>query len=300
MLKMSINGILNVNKPEGKTSFQVVALLRRMVGETRVGHAGTLDPAATGVLPVCLGQATRIVQFLTDTDKAYLAEIELGVTTDTFDREGRVTCRLDTSGITVTQIEEALATFQGFIEQVPPRFSALKYQGKRYYELARAGILIEPKPRKIRITSIELVDLQPPFITISLECSKGTYVRSLAHDLGQCLGCGAHLKNLTRTRCGPFYIEDALSMSEIQDACQRGTWRDILYPVDTPLLSWSAVIVDKRDELEIRNGCSISLSEGVSHAGKYCRAYSPDGDFIAILRFISDKRLWHPEKVFSP
>ncbi|OGN91307.1 MAG: tRNA pseudouridine(55) synthase TruB, partial [Chloroflexi bacterium RBG_13_48_17] len=144
---MSIDGILNVNKPEGKTSFNVVAWLRRLTGEKHVGHAGTLDPIATGVLPICFGQATRVVQFLTECSKTYLAQIELGITTDTFDRQGKITGRGDPGGITVTQIEEALSSFQGIINQVPPAYSALKHQGKRYYELARAGVSIKLKAR---------------------------------------------------------------------------------------------------------------------------------------------------------
>ena len=297
--KMSIDGILNVNKPKGKTSFGVVAWSKRLTGEKHVGHAGTLDPLATGVLPICFGQGTRIVQFLIDTSKSYLAEIELGVTTDTFDSEGRVIQRADPRGVTMLQIEEALVAFRGIIEQVPPIYSALKYHGRRYYELARAGIRIKPKPRRVEISNLELVDCQLPIITVKAECSKGTYIRSLAHDLGQHLGYGAYLKSLIRLRCGPFLIEDALPIPQIEDAFQQGTWKELLHPVDSPLLNWRAVIVDKRDELAIRNGCSLPLGEGYSRLDEYCRAYSPDGHFIAVLRFVSEKKLWHPEKVFS-
>jgi tRNA pseudouridine55 synthase len=299
-MKMSIDGILNVNKPEGKTSFNVVAWLKRLTGEKHVGHAGTLDPIATGVLPICFGQATRVVQFLTESSKTYLAQIELGITTDTFDREGKIIERRDPSGITAAQVEEALSSFQGVIKQVPPAYSALKHQGKRYYELARAGVSIELKARQVEILSLELIDRQPPLITIKVDCSKGTYIRSLAHDLGQYLQCGAHLKNLTRLRCGTFNIEDALHLHQIEDAFQKGTWEEYLHPLDSPLSSWKTIIVDQRNELAIRNGCSLPLDEALLPQEKYCRAYNTDGHFIAVLRFISKKKLWHPEKVFHP
>jgi tRNA pseudouridine55 synthase len=295
---MSISGILNINKPEGKTSFNVVAWLRRATGEKRVGHAGTLDPIATGVLPVCFGQATRVIQFLVNSSKTYLAQIELGMDTDTFDREGKIIQRGDTSSITMNLVEKALTAFQGNIEQTPPIYSALKNHGRRCYELARAGISIKLKPRKVEINSIELISHQLPLITIKVECSKGTYIRCLAHDLGQYLGCGAYLKNLVRLRCGPFHIEDAIALSEIQDAFQQGIWEEFFHSIDTPLLSWKAIIVDKRNELAIRNGHSLPLSEIHVINEKYCRAYSYDGHFIAVLRFTPEKRFWHPERVF--
>lgn len=298
--KMSIDGILNVNKPEGKTSYNVVAWLKRLTREKHIGHAGTLDPIATGVLPICLGQATRITQFLTDSSKTYLAQVELGIITDTFDRQGEIIERRDPSSITVTQIEDALTNFQGVINQVPPIYSALKHQGRRYYELARAGIPIELKPRQVEISKLELVNFQPPLITINVDCSKGTYIRSLAHDLGQILGCGAHLQNLTRLRCGPFHIEDSLSLSQIEFAFHKGNWKKLIYPMDSPLSKWEAIIVDKVNELAIRNGRSLPLGEVLPSSEKYCRAYNLDGDLVAVLHFIPEKNLWHPEKVFSP
>ena len=297
---MSIDGILNVNKPESKTSFDAVAWLKRLTGEKHVGHAGTLDPIATGVLPICFGQATRVARFLTESSKAYLAQIELGVTTDTFDRQGKITERGDPSGITVTQVEEALTTFQGVIKQVPPVYSALKHQGRRCYELARAGIPIKLKPRQVEIINLELINCQLPLITINVECSKGTYIRSLAHDLGQCLRCGAHLKNLIRLRCGPFRIEDALYLPQIEDAFRKGTWEEFLHPLDSPLSNWKTIIVDKRNELAIINGCSLSLDETFLPPEKNCRAYNLNGYFIAVLNFIPEKKLWHPERVFRP
>ncbi len=297
---MDVDGILIVNKPGDRTSFNVVAWVRRLTGEKHVGHAGTLDPIATGVLPICLGQATRVAQFLADSNKVYLAQIELGTATDTFDREGKIIHHGDTSCITPTLIEKALTSFRGCIEQVPPIHSALKHRGRRCYELARAGIPIKLRPRQVEIINLKLVDYQPPLMTIHVECSKGTYIRSLAHDLGQNLGCGAHLKDLTRLRCGPFHIEDALSLPQIEDAIQQGNWKELLHPVDSPLFGWKAAIVSKRNELAIRNGLPLPLSETRPSSEKYCRAYNLDGYFIAVLQLNPEKRLWYPKKVFSP
>ncbi|MBN2462051.1 MAG: tRNA pseudouridine(55) synthase TruB [Dehalococcoidia bacterium] len=296
---MSIDGILNVNKPEGKTSFNIVARLKHLSGEKHVGHAGTLDPIATGVLPICFGQATRITQFLTDSSKTYLAQVELGVITDTFDRQGEIIERRDSSYITVPQIEEALTHFQGVINQVPPIYSALKRQGKRYYELARAGIPIKLKPRRVEILNLELLNCQSPLITINVDCSKGTYIRSLANDIGQYLGCGAHIKNLTRLRCGPFHIEDALSLPQIECAFHKDSWKELLQSVDSPLSNWKAIIVDKDNEIAIRNGRSLPLDKNSLSSDKFCRAYNLNGNFIAVLQFIPEKKSWHPYKVFS-
>lgn len=296
--RASINGILNINKPEGVTSFKVVSWLKRLTGEKRIGHAGTLDPIATGVLPCCLGQATRIIQFITDASKAYLAQIKLGVATDTFDREGQITHHGDANNVTIARVEEALAKFQGFIEQRPPAYSALKHNGKRYYELARAGLPTNPRPRRVEISRIELISYQTPFVTVKIECSKGTYIRSLAHDLGLKLGCYAHLSNLSRLRCGTFYIEDALTPVQIEDAGQQGSLESLLLPMDNPLLALQAVIVDKERESAIATGQSLSLDTNHLNADKYCRAYSLDGDFIAVLRFASETSRWHPKRVF--
>jgi len=188
-----VDGILNINKPAGMTSFRVVALVRRLSGERRVGHAGTLDPAATGVLPVCLGRATRVVKFLMDTTKTYRAEIELGIATDTGDASGQIVQKGDPFSISREALESALVSFCGSIRQTPPMYSAVKYQGKPLYRLARAGITVERKSRPARIYNLELVDWQPPVFTIEVACGKGTYIRTLASDLGQVLGCGAYL-----------------------------------------------------------------------------------------------------------
>jgi len=213
-----VNGILNVNKPKQKTSFDIVSMVRRLTGERRVGHAGTLDPEATGVLPVCLGQGTRIVQYLMDTEKGYRAVIELGVATDTYDASGEVVQRGEYSGISREQVEQALNSFVGTIQQIPPMYSALKHQGQPLYKLARSGITVERKSRTVIIHKLRIVDWQPPIVTIEVVCSKGTYIRSLAHDLGQILGCGANMKDLIRFQCGPFNIGNAVSIPQLEAA----------------------------------------------------------------------------------
>lgn len=298
--RMGVDGILNINKPEGQTSFGVIAWLKHLTGEKHLGHAGTLDPIATGVLPICFGQATRVAEFLAEGTKTYLAEIMLGSATDTFDREGKVTQRGDTSGISADDITRALDSFRGTIQQTPPVYSALKQGGKPYYQLARQGFRVNPRPRRVTILNIRLTSYNPPVITIEVECGKGTYIRSLAHELGQRLGCGAYLNNLTRLVCGPFSIEDAVTLPQFEATYQESTWRQLLHPIDSPLLGWKAVILDKQKEHAVRNGSPLVLPAQIEPGDTHCRAYNLEGNFIAILRFMADKGHWHPVKVFSP
>ncbi len=294
-----MDGILNINKPPGKTSFGVVAAVKRLSGERRAGHSGTLDPDATGVLPVCLGRGTRIVEFLMDATKTYRAEIELGVSTDTYDASGKITRRGDASGIDRAEVESALEAFRGPIRQTPPMYSAVKHRGQPLYKLARAGIEIERKSRTVTIHRLELLDWQPPSATVEVECSKGTYIRSLANDLGQALGCGAHLKSLVRTRCGIFDIKDAVSLAQLEEASRHGYWEHFVYPVDTVLQDYDAVVVDDVGEEAIKNGSPLALEQDSKSSPhqKYCRAYSADGRFLGILRYVPDKGIWQPKKV---
>jgi tRNA pseudouridine55 synthase len=296
-----MDGILNINKPAGKTSYTVVAMVKRLTGEKRVGHAGTLDPLATGVLPICLGQATRLVEYLVDTTKTYHAEIELGVSTDSYDMEGAVTQRGDASAVSLEQLEKALHAFRGVITQIPPMYSAVKHQGKPLYELARAGITVERKSRTAKIFSLEIKDWKNPLLTIAVTCGKGTYIRSLANDLGQALGCGATLKHLERSRCGIFDINESVTPEHFTEACQDGYWESLLYPMDSILSRWETVIVGEEKARAIRNGALISLAENKSLTvgSNYCRAYTWDGSLLGILHFDSEKKQWQPEKVFS-
>ena len=302
-----MNGILNINKPWGKTSFSVVSMVKRLSGERHVGHAGTLDPAATGVLPVCLGQATRVVEFLLEATKVYRAQIELGVATDTYDASGNITYKGDPSGVSREQLESALTAFCGLIEQIPPMYSAVKHQGKPLYQLARAGIKVERRSRLTKIYHLELIDWQPPVVTIEVVCGKGTYIRSLAHDLGQALGCGANLKSLVRLRCGVFDIKDAVSVLQLEDAFHYGYWQHLVYPMDIVLSHWTAMVVSEATAQAIRNGCPLALENGgypeqpslvLSSFDNHCRVYTADGCFLGVLRFNPERRHWQPEKVF--
>ena len=313
MPEATINGILNIDKPRGMTSFGVVARIRRLTGVRRVGHAGTLDPEASGVLPVCLGQGTRVIEFLMDTVKSYRARVVLGTVTDTYDAEGRVVERKDPSGISRKQVEDALGAFHGTIDQTPPMYSALKHEGKRLYDLARAGIEVERPSRPVMVYQIEISQWQMPEFTLEVSCGKGTYIRSLAHDLGQVLGCGAYLKDLVRTRCGIFSLEDTVTIEQLEEAVAGDCLRQMVYPVDSVLSEWAAVIVDGETEQRLRNGQSLPLElnpeEGKDTPSQpsgavravtdnYCRAYNLDGCFVGVLRFSSESGLWHPEKVF--
>jgi len=292
-----VDGILNINKPLGKTSFSIVSVVKRLSGESRVGHGGTLDPAASGVLPVCLGQGTRVIEFLLNAPKAYRAEIEFGVVTDTDDATGKIVSRGNPSGVSRRKLLSALKSFRGLISQTPPMYSAVKHGGKPLYKLARQGIEVERKSRLRRIYSLELTSWQPPLATIEVECERGTYIRSLAHDLGQLLGCGAHLKNLLRLRCGSFSLEDAVSLSQLEDGFRYGYWQELIYPIDFVLLHWAAVVVDNVAEENIRKGRPLVL-DGDDSSGDRCRAYNRDGSFLAVLKFNSETGQWQPEKVF--
>jgi len=293
---LAIDGILNIDKPLGLTSFQVVARVKRLTGLRRVGHGGALDPLATGVLPVCLGQGTRVAEFFMLATKTYRAQIELGITTDTYDAAGKVLQRINPSDINRQLLEQGLAQFQGWLEQIPPMYSALRHQGKRLYELARAGQEVARQPRKIHISQMELVDCQLPLFTIEVDCSKGTYIRSLAHDLGQTLGCGAYLKNLVRLRCGTFNLQDAISLTSFEELVRQGEWLRILHPIDAVLSLLKAVTVDETGQHDIEQGRSLALEIGLDQ--ELCRAYSKDGHFLALLHLQKESGLWHPDKVF--
>ena len=289
------------------TSFEVVAAVKRLTGERHTGHAGTLDPAATGVLPVCLGKSTRVVEYLMDATKTYQAQIELGVTTDTYDAAGKILKTADASSVTFTQIESVLSQFRGNIQQVPPAYSALKQHGRPLYSYARAGVAVTPKSREVTIHEITVLDWQPQIITLRVVCSKGTYIRSLAHDIGEKLGCGAHLKSLVREKYGPFDIKEAVSVRQLEEICRGGTLESILYPIDTVLTHMQAVVLNEDYARIVINGGSLALPEILKPAqssmlearsSMYCRAYSAGGSLIAVLHYHPETEKWHPEKVF--
>lgn len=228
--------------------------------------------------------------------KTYVAEITLGISTNTYDREGTAIHRKDPSYVTRNQIDGLLPTLTGTIMQKPPAFSALKRQGKRLYELAREGLEVETDAREVTIYRIELLDWNPPFIIIEVECGKGTYIRSIAHDIGESLGCGGHISQLTRTRYGPFDIKDSIDLQQLENAFSNERWRELLYPMDIAIGDWMMLTIDEEQELAILNGRSIPYS--VDCIETRCRAYSSNGRFLAILRYLPDKAVWQPEKVF--
>ena len=301
MNKAKYDGILNIDKPYGITSMEVVRRLKRASGQKRVGHGGTLDPIATGVIAVCFGQATRMMDNLINGTKGYRAEVELGIVTDTYDALGETTKTGDASGVTMADIEKAITGFLGVIDQVPPMYSALKKDGKRLYELARQGVEIERDARSVVIHDIKIVKWNSPVVTIEVYCGRGFYMRSLAYDLGEALGCGGHMKSLIRLRSGFFLLETSLSLEEAEQRLQEGEWQDILYSPDAVLTSMMAVVVGKQTEELIRNGRSLPLSLRIpkGNADDNCRAYSVDGRFLAILISDGATGQWRPDKVFA-
>ena len=299
--KPAIDGILNIDKPYGITSMDVVRRVKRASRQRRVGHAGTLDPVATGVIPVCLGQATRLMEDLINGSKTYRADVELGASTNTYDALGDITAHSDASAVSRADVEHSLQAFIGDIMQTPPMYSALKRDGKRLYELARAGVQVELEPRPVTVHAIDLQDWTPPIATIQVRCGRGFYMRSLAHDLGQALGCGGYLKTLERLHCGGFSIADSVSLEEIEERFADGSWQDAAHAPDAPLLSLPAVILGKPNEDMIRNGRSIDRppADTPPADGERSRAYTADGRFLATLLYDAPLRQWRPEKVFA-
>jgi tRNA pseudouridine55 synthase len=297
-----VDGILNVNKPAGWTSFDVVAFVRRHSGVKRVGHAGTLDPSAEGVLVVCLGQATRILEYLLDAGKSYRARIRLGVTTDTYDADGAVVRTADASAVTCEAVEQALDAFRGRIRQRPPMFSAIKRQGTALYRHARAGREVELEERDVEVYRLDLVQFEPPVLTLEVDCGRGFYVRSLANDLGARLGCGAHLEGLLRTAVGPFRIESTIEIEKLRAAFIDGTWPEFVLPADSVLLDWHAAILAEESVENVCFGRALDLTPvdeprmRTLAAGTLCRAYSLDGRLVALLRYGGDS-VWEPSKV---
>ncbi|MCW5851378.1 MAG: tRNA pseudouridine(55) synthase TruB [Anaerolineae bacterium] len=294
-----LSGIFNVDKPAGMTSHDVVAAIRRAGKERRVGHAGTLDPMATGVLLVGVGSATRIIEYLMEGTKVYEGTVRLGLTTTTYDIEGEVTAQAApeaVAAVTREAIEAALAPFRGQIQQVPPMYSALKREGRPLYELAREGIEVEREPRSVEISQLDLVTWNPPEATLRATVSKGTYIRSLAHDLGQALGVGGTLSALRRLAVGSFTVADAEPLDTLVEALEGQYWTQFIHPLDDALLHFDACVVDGATETAIRQGRQVAVS-CEAHTTTL-RAYNLQGDFIGLLKLDEWTKLWQPDKVF--
>lgn len=242
-IKPDVHGVLNINKPAGMTSHDVVDAVRKILGVQRVGHTGTLDPQATGVLPLCVGRATRIAQYLTQADKEYVMTLRLGMTTDTLDATGRETGRVEDVRVKREDLLAMLPRFIGEIQQVPPIYSAKKYQGERLYKLARRGEAVERKPVAVRVHALEMLEFSPPFVRLRTICSKGTYARSLCDDIGRALGCGGHLHALTRTRSGRFTLDGVVTLPELEAKTREGRLGEVLMSIAEALAHLPAVRV---------------------------------------------------------
>lgn len=286
-------GLLLVDKPIGPTSHKVVSIVRNGTQIRKVGHAGTLDPRASGLLVLCLGPATRLSEFLSVSDKQYQAQIRFGEATETYDAEGEFTIQ---SGSVPSRegIEQALSGFRGEIEQVPPPYSAIKVQGRKAYEIAREGGEVELDPRQVTIHQFEVLDYSPPELTVVVECSAGTYIRSLANDLGLALNTGAHLTGLRRLRAGPFKISEAVPLGMLESAMADGSWRSYMRPALDALPELEIVELNDEQLQRVQNGMRI---ERGSQQGELARAVDSEGELIAVLESVEDGTLWHPRKV---
>ncbi len=287
-----VSGLLIINKPKGLTSHDVVAQIRRITGQRKAGHTGTLDPMATGVLVVCLGQATRLIEYIVAARKQYRAVIRFGVTTDTLDADGQVLAQTDTAGLTAAQLKAALPAFTGQIEQRPPMYSAIKQDGQPLYKRARAGQTVDIPPRPVTIFQLDWLDWQPPDLTLEVTCSAGTYIRSLARDLGQAVGTGAHLAGLVRTANGDWPLAQATALEELTPA----NWRESLLPVDRAVAHLPRVALAPDNAEHVRHGRQIELPE-LPASGNVLAAFTSDNTFLAILARTEDNG-WQPKKVF--
>ena len=294
--------MLNIDKPPGMTTMDVVRRVKRASRHKRVGHGGTLDPLATGVVAVCIGQATRMMEYLIEGTREYRAVVELGAETDTYDALGRVTRKSDPSSVGLEDVKRALEAFVGETDQVPPMYSALKKHGERLYTLARAGVEVEREPRRVLVHDLEITDWSPPVVTLELTCGRGFYVRSMAHDLGNELGCGGHLKGLVRLRSGPFNVSRALTLDETERRFADGTWPEAAYAPDIVVRHMRAAIVGARVEDMISNGRALPIGVRIpgSRPDEQCRVYGLDGRFLAIMSFDAAAGQWRPERVFYP
>jgi len=294
-LKNAISGVLVVDKPVGLTSHDVVQVVRKGTNIKRAGHTGTLDPRASGVLVILLGPAVRLSEYVSASDKRYQAVVRLGTSTDTYDSEGRITRSAPVDHITEEQFEESLQGFVGEIEQVPPPYSAVKVKGRKAYEMARGGEEVELAPRRITVYHLELLEWAPPEAVIDVYCSSGTYVRSLAHDLGEKMGVGAHLVGLRRTKSGRFTLRDAVPLRKLREAFEEGTWYQFLIPAAEALSDWPAIELTVEHMDLIRHGHRIPAP---SSEGPMARGINEQGELVALLEYVAETNEWQPKKVF--
>jgi tRNA pseudouridine55 synthase len=283
-----MDGIINVFKPEGMTSFGVVSEIRRLTGTKKVGHAGTLDPDAVGVLPVCVGKATKVIEFMIDKDKSYRVELILGKATDTQDKSGRIIYEKPVSS-SFQEIKEVIESFTGNQEQIPPMYSAVRINGKKLYQLARKGIEIERKPRKVTFYKITVLDIARVGdcvnVLMDADCSKGTYIRTLCHDIGQKLGCGGHMGRLIRTRSGSFLLDDAYTLETLKRLSEQQKISAALLGMDKAVLHFPAISVSEPQAKKLKNGLSIRYD---NLENSFHRIYDKEKNFLAIGKAIID------------
>lgn len=296
-MNKTLDGLLNIAKTSGMTSHDVVARVRKILKQKRVGHAGTLDPAASGVLPICIGQATRVAEYLSESGKAYRATIHFGVETDTYDAEGNVTSSTSSETLARTDLDEILPRFRGQQMQMPPRYSAIKIQGQAAYKRARAGEEITLSARPIEIFSLEIIDWHNPILTLDIACSKGTYIRSLAYDLGRATGYGAHLSSLVRTRSGPFRLEDSITLEELALASEEGHLARHLQAADKALEDYPAIYLNEEQEQQVQHGNAFTCPP-TSEYPSLARVYTSQRQFLAIAEWEAEREKWQPKKVF--
>jgi tRNA pseudouridine55 synthase len=298
--KGHLHGFIVIDKPASWTSHDVISRMRRLLGERRIGHAGTLDPAATGVLPIGVGYATRLMEFLADADKSYLATVHFGVETDSHDGDGYVTRVCDATALTVDRIESAIAGWRGSNKmQVPPMHSAIKIRGTRLYEHARRGEAIDRPERSVTFHDLRLLHWSSPEATIFMRCSKGTYVRSLARDLGRELGTGAYLANLVRYQTGPFCLDQAWTLLQIEDLWQEqgdAAWEYLAHHPDTVVSDSPALILD---DAVSHNWLAGSPIDGRRDDLGRCRAYDVDGHWLGVGTWDGSAARWRPNKVMT-
>lgn len=297
------NGIININKEAGYTSFDVVAILRGIFGQRKIGHTGTLDPQATGVLPVCLGTAAKICDMLMDKDKEYVAELLLGVTTDTQDITGRILDEKEQAlaALEPERIKEIIMGFVGEYDQIPPMYSALKVDGKKLCDLARKGIEVERKPRRVTIKEIEILSFELPVVRLRVVCSRGTYIRTLCQDIGEQAGCGGCMKSLVRTRVERFRLEDALTISQVQELKDQKRLSEAVIGVDTVFSDCPALHVKPEWRKLVDNGNEFhaqNTEENMIYApGEWIRVYLEE-EFAGIYAWHTEAKCYRPVKIF--
>ena len=298
-----VNGIINIYKEAGFTSHDVVAKLRGIVKQRKIGHTGTLDPDATGVLPVCLGNATKLCDMLTDKSKEYEACMLLGVTTDTQDMSGQIITERQVV-CTEEEAREAVLSFVGGYDQIPPMYSALKVNGKKLYELARKGIEVERQPRHVEIPAIDIIECKLPEIRFRVSCSKGTYIRALCADIGEKLGCGAAMKSLVRTRVGVFFIEEAWKLADVEKMVAEGTLLEHVTASDQVFMDCPKVIVKPEFDKALANGNKLGVKqvrfekEQTLKDGELLRVYDSKDIFTGVYTYVATERCLKPYKMF--